>query len=98
MDLHNHLNEKKLDVREFWKKVVERKIDVIASTEHSNHNPREAFLKLLKTKPKNKILVPGIELDTIIGHVLVYGSDERVFDFKEFYGEKVDFKKVLVIA
>ncbi|MFH1752105.1 MAG: hypothetical protein ABH821_04175 [archaeon] len=98
LDLHNHLNEKKMNSLEFWKKVKQRKIDVIASTEHSCYNPKEAFEKLLKTKPKDKILIPGIELDTSIGHVLAYGFDDSIFDFQEFFGEKVDFKKVLKTA
>ena len=85
MDLHSHVIEKKVKAKDYWKNVDQKKIDVMAITEHAHFDIRKAFERVAKEKPRDKILVPGVELNTDIGHVLCYGPDERVYDHKELF-------------
>ena len=97
-DLHTHLLEKKTKPRDYWKSVKARKIDIVAITEHAECKPRKAFEMLEKTKPKNVLLVPGIEINSEIGHVLVYGKDESVFEQEEFFKKNARIKEIIQIA
>jgi predicted metal-dependent phosphoesterase TrpH len=82
-DLHTHLNEKKTKAKDYWKFVKQKKLKVIAITEHSNYKPREAYLKLKAIQPKGIILIPGMEAKTSAGDLLLYGTDESIYDIKE---------------
>ncbi|MDD5163622.1 MAG: hypothetical protein PHD95_05455 [Candidatus ainarchaeum sp.] len=97
-DLHTHLLEKKVRPRDFWANVIARKIDVVAITEHAEFNPEKAFEALLETKPKNVLLIPGIEMNSSIGHVLVFAPDEKVFGFPELLEKRVKIEKIVSIA
>ena len=96
IDLHTHLLEKKIKPKEYWQNVLAKKIDVVGITEHAEFRPQKAFEMLLETKPKNVLLIPGIELNSSIGHTLVYGKN--VFDFPEFLEKGIEIKKVIETA
>ena len=94
-DLHTHLNEKKIEPKEWWRAVKKKKLSVIAITEHSYYDPKEAYLKLKKTQPKGILLIPGVEAKTSAGDLLVYGENERIYDIEEILEKKVEIEKVL---
>jgi hypothetical protein len=96
-DLHTHLNEKKLDPKEWWASAIEKKLSVIAITEHAEYEPKSAYLKLLKIKPKHILLIPGFEANTSAGHLLIFGTDEKIFDYKELLKIKVPIETALEI-
>ena len=98
IDLHSHLLEKHTKPKEYWKFVKKHGIDIIAITEHAEFKPEKAFEELKKTKPKNMLLIPGMEINSSIGHVLVYAKDERVFDFPEFKKKGIEIEKIIEIA
>ncbi len=97
-DLHTHLNEKKIKPKDWWKSVEEKNLCAVAITEHSYCKPKKAFDKLKKTKPKKIILVPGVEANTNAGHLLIYGEDEKIFDYKELFRNNVDIEDALKIV
>ncbi|MCX6804363.1 MAG: hypothetical protein NTY48_07415, partial [Candidatus Diapherotrites archaeon] len=82
-DLHTHLNEKKIEPKEWWDAVKKRKLSVVAITEHSYYEPREAYLKLKATQPKGILLIPGVEAKTSAGDLLCYGENESIYDIEE---------------
>ncbi len=94
-DLHTHLNEKKVKPREWWNAAKKKKLSVIAITEHSYYEPREAYKKLKAIQPKGIILIPGVEAKTSAGDLLVYGSDESIYDVKEILTKGVHIEKAL---
>lgn len=98
MDLHTHLNEKEIHPVDYWKKVLKIGLNAVAITEHNSFDPKGAFEKLKKNQPKEVILIPGIELNTSVGHALVYGEDEKIYEEIEFYEDKVDIDRVLEIV
>ncbi len=94
-DLHTHLNEKKVKPREWWAGVRNRKLSVVAITEHPQYDPLDAYLQLKATKPKWILLIPGIEVRTNAGDLLVYGEDERIYDVREFLKKDIAVEKAL---
>jgi len=97
-DLHTHLLEKKVNPIKWWYRVIELGLNAVAITEHSNLKPAKAFDLLNKIKPDNILLIPGMEVNTTAGHVLLYSEDERIYDLKGLNAKKVDFGNVLGLA
>ncbi|MCX6801257.1 MAG: hypothetical protein NTZ73_03645 [Candidatus Diapherotrites archaeon] len=97
-DMHTHLLEKRVNPKKWWAAAKKRELSAVAITEHGEKKPRIAYLKLLKNKPEEIILVPGLEAKTKIGHVLVYGKDESVYWPKELQKKNIPITKVLEIA
>jgi hypothetical protein len=98
VDMHTHFNEKKLKEKEWWNSVLEKKLCAVAITEHANYDPESAYKKLLKTKPKNVLLIPGMEANTSAGHVLIYGTDESLYKIKELQDWNIDIEVALKIV
>ncbi len=97
-DLHTHLNEKKIKPTDWWNAAKEKKLSVIAITEHSNYKPKEAYLKLKETKPEGIILIAGMEARTSAGDLLIFCENERLYDILELQKKEVNIKKALTIA
>lgn len=98
LDLHTHFSEKNVKPMKFWQRVMQEELDGVAITEHVELNPRKAFEELNKAKPPEKILIPGMELNTEIGHVLCFGRNASVFDARELMQKGLSIKKALRIA
>lgn len=98
LDLHTHLIEKKIKPMKYWMRVMQEGLDGTAITEHVDLNPREAFNALNKTRPPDKVLVPGMELNTNIGHLLCFGKNESIYDAKELYRKELSVKQAIRIA
>jgi len=98
MDLHTHLNEKNTLPEDYWNRVKEIKLDAVAITEHNYCNPKQAFEKLQKTKPENVILIPGMELTTSVGHVLIYATNEKLYEEIELMENGADIERVIEIS
>ena len=94
-DLHTHLNEKRVNPKKWWAAVKRKKLSVIAITEHSYYKPKEAYLKLKSFQPKGILLVPGVEVKTTAGDLLIYGEDESIYEIKEFNEKIVKIDKAL---
>jgi len=97
-DLHTHLNEKNIDPKKWWEAVLEKKLNVIAITEHVERNPQEAYEKLFEIKPKNVMLIPGMECKTSAGHLLVFGANKSIYDICELQKVNVDIEKALALV
>lgn len=97
MDLHTHLTEKKIKPANYWNCVKNNQINTIAITEHveMGYDPKDAYKELIKTKPKNINLIPGMETRTDIGHLLVYGENEDIYEIDELYKIKNPYEKML---
>lgn len=91
-DLHSHVIERRVKGTDYWKEAEKRKIQVMAMTEHAHFWPEKAFEIVAKYKPKNKILIPGIELNTNIGHVLCYSPSKKIYQEKKWleYGLPIE--------
>lgn len=98
LDLHTHRNEMKVPPREYWGQAERIGIDAIAITEHAHISPREAFEALYPLTPEQKVLIPGAELNTMHGHVLVYAKTPELYEVKELFQKDVSIEKVLEIA
>ncbi|MFA5125442.1 MAG: PHP-associated domain-containing protein [archaeon] len=98
VDMHTHLNEKKVKPENWWREAKKKKLCAIAITEHSYYEPREAYLKLKEIQPKNILLIPGMEAKTTAGDLLLYGTNESIYDIKELQKINVSIEKVLRIA
>ncbi|MDD3083509.1 MAG: hypothetical protein PHP82_00615, partial [Candidatus ainarchaeum sp.] len=97
VDLHTHLNEKKIDPVEWWDSVKEKRLCAIAITEHAEFDPKLAYEKVLKIKPKNIILIPGMEANTTAGHLLIFGKDEKIYNLKELQKINIPIEKALEV-
>jgi len=98
VDLHTHLLEKKVEPESYWRAVLEKGLDAVAITEHANHRPEKAYRALLAERPTGIGLVPGMELNTSIGHVLALGSDEGIYGEKGLLGKDIPIESALEIA
>ena len=94
-DMHNHLDEKKIKPNDWWAAVKRKKLSVIAITEHAEYTPRNSYKKLIKIKPKNVILIPGMEANTSAGHLLIFGTDESLYSVPDIQTIKVPVEKAL---
>jgi len=94
-DLHTHLNEKKIGPREWWAGAKKRKLRIVAITEHPQYDPLDAYLQLKATKPKGVLLIPGIEVRTNAGDLLVYGENENIYGVREFLKKDIAVEKAL---
>lgn len=97
-DLHTHLNEKNVLAFDYWKRVKEIGLDAVAITEHNSCDPKGAFDRLNKTKPENVLLIPGIEVNTSVGHALVYAANESLYEEIELLEDRADIERVLEIV
>lgn len=97
-DLHTHLNEKKIKPENWWKAAKEKKLSVIAITEHSNYKPKEAYLKLRAIKPKEIILIAGMEAKTSAGDLLIFAENEKLYEVMELQKKEVNIEKALKIV
>ncbi|MEK6959177.1 MAG: PHP-associated domain-containing protein [archaeon] len=97
-DMHTHLNEKKIKPQDWWKAAKQKKLAVIAITEHAEYKPKEAYEKLARIKHKGIILIPGIEAKTTAGHLVVYGKDSSIYSVKELLKINVPIEKALAAA
>jgi histidinol phosphatase-like PHP family hydrolase len=97
-DMHTHLNEKKIKPKEYWKAAKQKKLSIIAITEHSNYKPKDAYLKLKTTKPKKILLIPGLEAKTTAGDLLIYGTNESIYEIKELMQTNIQTEHALQIT
>lgn len=98
LDLHSHLHEKKIKPREWWNAAVTAKLDAIAITEHPEFNPKDAYDVLNSMKPDGIVLIPGAELDSAVGHVLVYGKTPEFYEISELFQEDIPLDRILEIG
>ena len=98
IDFHTHLLEKGTKPDEYWKEAKAKKLDAIAITEHSFENPEKAYELLLEKKPKGITLIPGIEITSEIGHVLILGKDKSIYGIEPLFRKGIPIKEVIAIA
>jgi len=98
MDLHSHLLEKKVKPKDYWGQAKKMGLDAIAITEHADKDPKKAYFEAAKAKPKEMLLIPGMEMNTEAGHVLIYADSARLYDFPELQEWGVKLQKVLEIS
>lgn len=98
IDLHTHLLEMGVKPKDYWKAVKERGLDAVAITEHVEENPVLAYYKLAGKKPKGILLIPGMELNTSIGHVVALGSSPKIYEEPEFLKVGLGIGRALKLA
>ena len=98
LDLHTHLNERKIKPKHYWEAVLQRGLDAVAITEHVDKKPRLAFEKLEATKPNGIVLVPGMELNTSAGHVLAFGKNAKIYEVPELLKKDLHIKRAIELA
>lgn len=97
VDLHTHLNEKKIKPKDWWRAVEEKKLCAVAVTEHVEYNPALAYKKLKAIQPEGIVLLPGMEAKTTAGHLLVYGKDESIYKIPKLQKIDLPIKEALEI-
>lgn len=97
VDLHTHLNEKRIKPKDWWKAVEDKKLCAIAITEHVEYNPALAYKKLKTIQPEGIILLPGMEAKTSAGHLLIYGKDESLYKIPKLQKIDLPIKEALEI-
>lgn len=78
VDLHIHTKysfDSKSSIEEIIEKAIERKLDAVAITDHNSY---EGCLQIKQIElPKNLIIIPGIELRTKEGDILLLNTMHR---------------------
>ena len=77
-DLHIHSNysDGHADVKEIVQAAKRRGLDGIAITDHDTMKGIPAAKKYIKEKKLDLLLIPGIEVNTSEGHLLILGVDK----------------------
>lgn len=97
-DLHSHAIERKINGKDYWIEANRRGFDVMAITEHAHFSPEKAFEIVAAYKPKNKVLIPGIELNTNIGHVLCFSPSKKIFQEKKWLEYGLPIEEAVLLA
>ena len=98
LDLHTHLVEKNVKPHIFWRSAIKIGLDVVGITEHVEENPRISYDLLAENKPKGIVLLPGMELNTSIGHVVAIGKSPEIYKEEKFLKKGLDIKKAIKLA
>ncbi len=98
IDFHTHLLEKRIKPEDYWKAAKAKKLDAIAITEHSFENPAKAYEMLLEKKPRGITLIPGIEISSEAGHLLVLGKNKDIYSIESLFRKGISIKEAMAIA
>jgi len=98
IDFHTHLLEKDIRPRQYWKAVNAKRLDAVAISEHVSEKPGKAYSLLLEGKPAKRLLLPGMELNTSIGHVLALSKNDEIYSIKSLFRKGIPIKKAIGIA
>jgi len=98
MDLHTHLLERNVSPNDYWKRAVERKLDAVAITEHAEIGSEEAYYEARKKLPSGKLLIPGAEVFTDIGHVIVLADSPDFYREEKLFEKYIPVKKAIKIV
>jgi hypothetical protein len=93
--LHTHLRKAHESPKRYWNQVVENNLLGTAITEYNYCNPKKAYFDLLARKPKDKVLIPGMKIMSDCGEVLVYSSDDDMYNYSILYEENVSLKRLI---
>ncbi|MFA5745502.1 MAG: hypothetical protein WCX82_01600 [archaeon] len=94
LDLNTHFLKRKQSSKRYWQYVNKNNLLGTAITEYASNNPKKAYFDLLKEKPKNSILIPGLTVATDLGDVLVYAANEDIYSYSVFFEENVSMKRI----
>jgi len=94
LDLNTHFLKRRQSSKRYWQFVKKSNLLGTAITEYANKNPKKAYFDLLKDKPKNMILIPGMTIATDMGDVLVYAPNEDIYSYSVFFEENVSIKRI----
>ncbi|MFH0714626.1 MAG: PHP-associated domain-containing protein [Candidatus Diapherotrites archaeon] len=99
-DLHTHLLEYKIKPKAWWKGVQNAGLDVVAMTEHTElkYHPIDGWNAVAPLQPDNVCLIPGAEVMTDYGHVLVYSDSPELYELHEIMQPQVEMEQLLEIA
>lgn len=90
VDMHTHLLEKKVKLKNYWKRVDEVGLDAVAICEHSEIGAKKAYEALLNDKRSNAVLIAGTEINTNKGHVLALCEDDNVYSIPLLKKKEID--------
>jgi len=94
LDLNTHFLKRKQSSKRYWQYVNKNNLIGTAITEYASQNPKKAYFELYSTKPKSNILIPGLTVATDMGDVLVYSSNEDIYNYSTFFEENVSMKRI----
>lgn len=95
IDMHTHLFKKKESAKKYWKVVLSNNLIGTAITEYNYLNPKKAYFDLLKYKPKDKILIPGIKIMSDSGEVIIFSNTPEIYNYSLLYEENVSLKRLI---
>jgi hypothetical protein len=95
LDLHTHLRKTRESPKRYWNQVIENNLLGTAITEYNDCNPKKAYFDLLARKPKDKVLIPGMKIMSDCGEVLVYSSDDDIYNYSILYEDNVSLKRLI---
>ena len=98
IDFHTHLLEKGVLPEVYWRAAKEKGLDAVAITEHADKKPGKAYQLLSEKKPKGMLLLPGMELNTSIGHVLALAKNEEIYMISRLQRKGLPIKKAIKLA
>jgi len=98
IDFHTHLLEKGVFAASYWKAVKSNKLNAVAITEHADESPEKAYRLLLEKKPKNVLLLPGLELNTSAGHVLAFAKNDDIYRIESLFKKNLPIKNAIKTA
>lgn len=94
LDLHTYLLKRRSPSKRYWKYVDKNNLLGTAITEHNNLNPKGAYFELLKNKPKNKVLIPGVSINTDSGGVIILSKSPEIYDYGIIYEQNIGLKRI----
>jgi hypothetical protein len=94
LDLHTCLLKRRSPSKRYWKYVNKNNLLGTAITEQNTLNPKGAYFELLKNKPKNKVLIPGVSINTDLGEVIILSKSPEIYDYGIIYEQNIGLKRI----
>lgn len=76
--IHSRHSDGKHSVRKILSEAVRKKIDIISITDHDTLNGSFEAIKIVNEEHLHIKVIPGIEVSTKNGHLLVYGIRKEI--------------------
>lgn len=102
IDYHFHPNFPRNDEKAFkkavtwWRKLKEADVNTVICTEHVFKNPKRAYKLMLKAKPEDCFVFPGMEYLTKEGvDIIIFSDNENIYDFSELAPYKLSYEEVV---
>lgn len=76
--IHSNHSDGKHSIKEILREAIKKKIDVISITDHDTLNGSFEAIEIANEEHLSITVIPGIEITTKNGHLLVYGIQKEI--------------------